>query len=317
MALWLSEDDVRAVLTMEIAMERVEEAMRAAATDTAVDTPRVRTQAAHGTLHVLQAAAPTLGLAGFKYYFIGPEGKCSYVHLVNARTAKLEAVIASGWLGMTRTGAASGIAARHLGPPDARVAGQVGAGAQAPSQLEAVCKACNIERAQVYSRDPARLATFCEAMSDRLGIEVLPAASAAAAVQGADIVNVITNSTQPVLEGAWLSPGQHVNAAGSNAVTRRELDLAAVRRCDLVVVDSRSAARRECGDLLPAVEQGMIRWERLPELGEVIAGMRLGRRSARDITLYESHGMGIQDIYVAEHVLEAARKRRLGRELPF
>ena len=317
MATWLSEADVREVLTMELALERVEEALRATATDAAVDTPRVRTGTSEGTLHVLQAAAPALGLAGFKYYYIGAGGRCSHVHLVDARTARLEAVIDSGWLGMVRTGAASGIATRHLAAPGARVAGQIGAGRQAVGQLEAVCKVRPIERAQVFARDRAKLEAFCAEMAERLAIEVLPAASAEQAVRGAEVVNVVTNASQPVLEGAWLEPGQHVNAAGSNALTRRELDLAAVRRCDLVAVDSRGTARGECGDLLPAVEAGLLRWERLPELGEIAAGLRRGRGSPREITLYESHGMGIQDLYVAERVLAAARARGLGTALPF
>jgi ornithine cyclodeaminase len=153
-------------------------------------------------------------------------------------------------------------------------------------------------------------------MSARLGVPMRVADGAADAVKGAHIVNVITKAAEPVLRGEWLEPGQHVNAAGSNALARREIDLAAVGRCGHVVVDSRGTARNECGDLLPAVEAGLLDWDRLPELGEVIAGRVRGRGSRDEITLYESHGMGLQDLYVAERLVAMARERKLGMDLP-
>ena len=103
-------------------------------------------------------------------------------------------------------------------------------------------------------------------------------ASGAEAVRGADIVNVITKAATPVLEGKWLEPGQHINAAGSNALTRRELRADAVKRCAPVVVDSRGTARNESGDLLPLVDTGLLDWDTLPELGEVIVGRMPGAR---------------------------------------
>jgi ornithine cyclodeaminase len=142
------------------------------------------------------------------------------------------------------------------------------------------------------------------------------AEGAAEAVKGAHIVNVITKAAEPVLRGEWLEPGQHVNAAGSNALARREIDLAAVKRCDPIVVDSRGTARNECGDLLPAIESGLLDWDTLAELGEVIVGRARGRTSRDEITLYESHGMGIQDLYVAERLVAMARERRIGMDLP-
>ena len=136
------------------------------------------------------------------------------------------------------------------------------------------------------------------------------------AVRGVDIINVITKANAPVLLGEWLEAGQHINAAGSNALTRREIDANVVKRCSRVVVDSRATARNESGDLLPLVESGFLDWDALPEVGEVIVGRAPGRTSNDDITLYESHGMGIQDIYTADHVLKTARKQNIGVDLP-
>ncbi len=144
-----------------------------------------------------------------------------------------------------------------------------------------------------------------------------PAASAADALRGADIVNtVMTKSSTPVFDGALLEAGQHVNAAGGNALDRRELDLTAIRRADVIVVDSREVARDECGDLLPAVEAGVVHWDHLRDLGDVLAGHRTGRTTAEEITLFESQGMALEDLYMARHVLDAARRRGLGIDLP-
>jgi ornithine cyclodeaminase len=153
-------------------------------------------------------------------------------------------------------------------------------------------------------------------MSKATGVEVKPADSAEAAVRGSHVVNVITKSAEPVLKGAWLEPGQHVNAAGSNALTRREIDDEAVKKCGLITVDGRGTAEKECGDLLSAVEKGWLRWGYLTEIGEVISGKAPGRTSAQQITLYESHGMGLQDLWVGVKLLELARARGVGTELP-
>jgi ornithine cyclodeaminase len=128
---------------------------------------------------------------------------------------------------------------------------------------------------------------------------------------------VITTSATPVLEGDWLDPGVHVNAAGSNALIRRELDEAAVRRAGLVCVDSRAVAIRECGDLLPLIEKGRIHEGQLVELGEVVAGLRPGRTDSGQVTLFESHGMAIQDLAVAQRLFAMATERGMGTRLPW
>jgi ornithine cyclodeaminase len=217
---------------------------------------------------------------------------------------------------MVRTGAASGVATRYLARKDAAVVGMIGAGKQAIGQLEAVCNVRAIREARVYSRSAERARIFCETMSLRLGVAVRAVASVAEAVRGADIVNLVTKASTPVLLGEWLEPGQHINAAGSNSLIRRELDEEAIKRCATVAVDSRSTARNECGDLLPLVEKGFLDWNTLPELGEVILGRVPGRSAITEITLYESHGMAVQDIYVGAALLALAREQGVGVDLP-
>jgi len=316
MVTYLKESDVKQLLTMDIALEWTGRSLHDRALGKAIDIPRVRTHIPQGIQHVLQAAAPELGYIGFKYYYTRPTGKVFYVHLTDIETGKLTAIIEAVWMSNVRTGAASGVATQALAREDASVVGQIGAGFQAIGQLEAVCAVRRITKAQVFSRNADKAAAFCRAMSDKLGLAVEPAATPRDAVRGAHIVNVITKAATPVLEGAWLEPGQHINAAGSNALNRAEIDEAAVERCTLVTVDARGTAQAECGDLAPLVKRGRLAWETLTEIGDVLAGKTPGRRSAADITLYESHGMGIQDLYVGAKVLELARARGIGIALP-
>jgi alanine dehydrogenase len=315
MVRYLKEDDVKRLLTMTLALESTERALKDRALGRAIDVPRARIHLPAGTQHVLQAAAPELGLIGFKYYYTRPGGKSFYVHLINTATAKLDAIIEAVWMSMVRTGAASGVATRCLANPEASIVGQIGAGFQAIGQLEAVCHVRKIRSARIFARNRDKLQAFCGTMSQKLGIEVMPADSAQAAVHGAHIVNVVTRAAAPVLAGEWLEPGQHVNAAGSNSLIRRELDEAAVGKCDVITVDARGTARNECGDLLPAVEKGLLQWESLAEIGEVIVGRVPGRTSPHQITLYESHGMGVQDLYVGAAVAAFARERGVGTDL--
>lgn len=317
MVLFLNEADVQQLLTMDIALTQVERALKDRALGRAIDVPRARIQTPAGIQHVLQACAPELGYTGFKYYYTVPgQRSATYVHLINMKSGKLEAIVEAVLLGMTRTGAASGVAAKYLANPGASVLAQLGAGYQGMGQLEAVVKALNITEARVYARTRDKLEAWCKKMTDKLGIPVIAAASAPEAISGAQVVNIMTKSATPVIDGDWLQAGQHVNAAGSNALSRSEIDAKTIARCKLITVDSRGTARNECGDLIAAAETGRINWETLTEIGDVIAGRVAGRTTKEDITLYESHGMGIQDVYTAAKLVELARSRKVGTELP-
>lgn len=317
MTRYLNEHDVERLLTMPIALEAVDQALKDRALGRAVDVPRVRAHIPAGTLHMMEGAAPELGYIGFKaYYAMHGKGTRYYLNLFNCNSGKLDAIIAASFIGMLRTGAASGVAARYLAREDASIVAMLGAGKQAVGQLEAVCGTRDVREVRVYSRTRERAEKFCATMSTRIAAVLRPVDSVAEAVRGADIINLVTKASSPVLGGDLLEPGQHMNAAGSNALSRREIDEAAVRRAGRIVVDSRSTARNECGDLLPLVERGYLQWEMLPELGEVITGRVPGRTTRDEITLYESHGMALQDIYVGARVLALAQQQGIGVDLP-
>jgi alanine dehydrogenase len=190
-----------------------------------------------------------------------------------------------------RTAAASAVATQWLARPDAGILAILGSGVQARSHLEALRLVRPLGEARVWS--PRNGTAFAE----RHGIRA--AGSAEEAVRGADVVVVATSSRTPVLHGAWLSPGAHVNAVGAVRPDWRELDDETVRRARLYV-ESREAATREAGDVIAAGEP-------FAEIGEVVAGTRPGRQSADEITLFKSVGVAVADVVAADLVWRAAR----------
>lgn len=316
MALFLSENDVKQVLTAAMALEGVESAHRDLSLGQAQDTPRARTRLPQTALHILQGALPAQGVLGYKAYTTNRSGNRFLVHLFDAASGLLLAVIEADYMGMIRTGAASGIAARCLARPDARVAGVFGAGWQAEGHVLALCAALPLEKVKVFSRNREKLAAFCQRMSGMTGVAVVPAASAEETVRGSDIVGTVTTAVQPLFDAEWLRPGTHINAAGSNALIRQELSEATLRRCALIAVDAVPTALAEAGDLLPLLEKGRLHARQLVELGDILTGKHAGRTSAEQVTVFESQGMAIQDLAVALRVVAAARGRGLGSELP-
>ena len=316
MALFLTEKDVKFVLTVEMAMEAVESAHRDLALGVAQDTPRQRSRLPQTALHILQGALSAQGIIGYKAYTSNRSGNRFLLHLFDAASGRLRAVIESDYLGMIRTGASSGVAAKWLARPDTHVAGVFGSGWQAEGHVRAICATLPLERVKVFSRDAAKLGDFCRRMSEVTGVAVQAAASAEETVRGSDLLGTVTTSAQPLFDAAWLEEGTHINAAGSNALIRQELSEAAIRRCQQVVVDAIPTALAEAGDLLPLLEKGRLHARQLVELGDVVVGRHAGRQSAAEITLFESQGMAIQDLAVGLRVLAAAEAAGLGQEIP-
>jgi ornithine cyclodeaminase/alanine dehydrogenase-like protein (mu-crystallin family) len=150
-------------------------------------------------------------------------------------------------------------------------------------------------------------------MSQACGIEVVAAGSPEEAARGLDIICTATTSREPVLRGEWLSPGQHLNVVGSNFLAKTEIDVEVIKRAKVVAIDSKDQGRMEAGDLVAALDQGVIEWIDITELGRVIAMRSAGRQSPQDITLFKSLGIGLEDIAVANKVYQKAKEANLGR----
>jgi ornithine cyclodeaminase/alanine dehydrogenase-like protein (mu-crystallin family) len=313
--LLLTEDDVRRCLTMDMALEAVEEGLRRLALDEAQNIPRTRAQTDHVMLHVLSAAAKSLGVAGYKAYTTSRTGAQFHLALFDGKTGAMQALMHADFLGQMRTGAASGVATRHMARADASEVGVIGSGKQARTQVQAVCKVRAVHRVQVYSPSEERRRQFAAEMSEICQTEMEPVDRSEAAVHNKDIVITATTSREPVVNGHWIAQGTHINAVGSNFLGKAELDVLTVRRCKSIVVDSKDQARLEAGDLVQALEEGGIHWADVHELGQVVVGRNVGRAHPQDVTLFKSLGIGIEDLAVAARVYAKARAEGVGREL--
>lgn len=299
----VTEQQVREAVTMPEAMELVEGMLLRLAAGRAVNHPRRRVAMESRTLlHYMAGGDNDNGLVGIKVYASNPAvGAPNFeVLLFDSNTAQLLAAIEANILGQIRTGAASGVATRHLAREDASRVAIFGSGFQAETQLEAVSCARKLDRVRVFSRKPARREAFAQRMGERLGLSVAASESPEEALDGADIVITVTNSRSPVFPGRLLRPGAHINAAGSNHVMRREIDGDTVQMATLIAVDSMEQAHMEAGDLTQAAADGVFDWAEACELHEVLAGNRPGRTSAEQITLFESQGLAIEDIAMAD-----------------
>lgn len=332
MALVLREDDVRALLSMPDAMRVLEGMFQRQGAGEIRNQPRVRVTlpAGRGVTHTLPAyvpgqagdpAADGPGFVGLKTYTAVGGAVRFVVLLSSAEDGRLLAIIEANLLGQTRTGAASGVATRHMARPDASVAALIGAGGQARTQALALVAARPLKTLLVYARDPERRAAFCREVAEVIGVETRPAASAEEAVRAAEIVVTATTAREPVMRGEWLRPGAHVNAMGSNWGHRREVDTETVLRSDLIAVDDLQQAQIEAGDLLIPEHEGRFSLVeaasegRLVELGRIVAGSVAGRPSAEAITLFKSLGIGAEDVATAAFVYQQARERGLGEEI--
>jgi ornithine cyclodeaminase/alanine dehydrogenase-like protein (mu-crystallin family) len=317
LALFLTETEVDRLLPMAVAVEVLEAAFREQGSGRATNRPRQRVHTPQGMLHLMAAALPAEGVLGFKAYTTIAGQARFHVWLYDLQTGALLAVMEANRLGQRRTGAASGVATRHLARAEAVTMGLFGTGWQAETQLEAVCAVRDLREVRVYSRSAERREAFASRMSAALSIRVRAVDEPRAAVVGAGIVTTATSSREPVLLGEWLEPGMHLNIVGSNSLLKREVDDAAVERADVVVVDARDHVRLEGGDLLGALERGRLFPEALIELGEVVAGRTRGRGDTEEITLFKSHGLALEDVAVGAHVYREARAQGMGVELPF
>jgi len=222
----------------------------------------------------------------------------------DAATGRPLALLDGSVVTAMRTGAASGVATRLLARPDAGTLGVIGAGGQAEWQVRAVLAARPIRRVSVFARDPSARAAFATRMAEATGVETHAVDSAREAVADADVVCCATTATEPVFDAGWLHPGAHVNGIGAFRLGMVELPPALFGQAAVVAVDSREAAMAEAGDLVAAIERGLVKREALVEIGSI------RREWARDrpegaITVFKSVGLAIQDVAAAE--LIAAR----------
>ncbi len=316
MTLYLTETEVGEILTMDLAIDAVEEVFEARGRGEVINHPRSRIALGSGSYNLMAAGWPDKGIVGSKSYVGGSGGISFQVLIYGASGEGLLGILDANLMGQVRTGAASGVATRYMARwcENGKVA-VIGSGYQARTQLEAVAKVRELGTASVYSRTAENRQAFATAMTEQLELQVTPAGTIEECVEGADIIIVMTNAREPVLLGEMVKERVHINAAGANGWQRRELDTRAVAKCDLIATDDIEQAKIECADLMAPADTGRIRWEQVVNLGEIVAGVHPGRTDESQITLFESQGVAMEDIAVGKRVLDLARERGIGTEL--
>ena len=313
MARLLREADVQRLVTIADAIDALEFAFREWAAGRADNQPRRRVRG-EVALATMSAALPARRLVGFKAYTAGRHGVRFWVHLYQAETGQPLAVIEADHLGRLRTGAASAVATKFLARADASVLTILGTGSQALTQVLGVCAVRPITQVRVVSRDPERRRRFMATVREQWQAGEVREAAAEAALTGAQVITTITSAASPVLRGAWLESGQHLNLCGSNISDHREVDAEVVRRASLVVADDVDAARLEAGDLLLAEAEGQLDWQSVTSLKDAVTGAV--RRSTREqISLFKSVGLALEDIALAAVLLERAERDGVGESL--
>ncbi len=324
----LSRSDVQQAITMRDAIAIVREAFAQLSTGRATVPLRVPVPLTqHSAVTLFMPAylhdSNALGVKIVSVHNQNPAKHLPLIHalvvVIDAATGKPLAAMEGGYLTALRTGAAGGVATDLLARREARVAAIIGAGVQGRTQLLATAAVRKLERVYVFDAARERAETFVREMKEmrelaELGLRV--AATPREAVREADVVCTATTSSKPVFDGNDLKAGAHVNAIGAYTPEMQEVDPITLQRASKIVIDARSGALAEAGDLIIAIRQGVIKEADIyAEIGEIAAGLKRGRERDDEITYFKSVGNAAQDASVARAIYDAAVKQGLGVEV--
>jgi len=272
-----------------------------------------------GVLAMMPAYVGDLDTMGVKVISVFPgnhgtqfDSHQGMVMLFDTHNGRPLAIIDASEITAIRTAAASGVATKILAREDASDLVILGSGVQAREHLRAMLFIRNIKRTRVWNPYPDLARQFAESEGVLQGIDIEPVEGEKADVEGADIICTVTPSLEPVLFGDTIPDGAHINAVGASQPNARELDAATVVKSRMFV-DCRESALKESGDFLFARQEGEVSDKHiLGEIGEILLGRVEGRKSADDITLFESLGMASEDVISAQHVYSKAVEKGMG-----
>jgi alanine dehydrogenase len=318
MPLYITEQEVAELITMEDALKAIDNVFLLAGTGRASVGVRQRPRIERSMIQLMGGAAEGVGL-GLKAYTVTPSGVRFVVLLFDEESGELLASIEADHLGRMRTGAASGVATRYMAPENAKRLGVIGSGWQSVPQIEAVCSVREIEEVRIFSPNRDHREAAADAAAKRVDAVVRATATVEDAVENAEVVVTITTSREPVLSVTHLRPDCHINAVGSNRIGAAELDESVFSAAKAVAADSIDQAKLEAGDLARAVSAGAMSWDRVVELGSIVAASRTSegwRRPEKGLTVFESLGVGTEDVALARTVYERAKSSGTGRKFP-
>lgn len=321
MPLLLSEPEVRQVLGMDELIDGMQRALMEFSEGAAVQPLRTVLEigAAKSYFGVMPAHLPSLGALGAKLVTVfegnherGLPSHLATILLLDETTGGLEAVIDGRYITEARTAAVSAVSVRLLAREEPAILALIGSGVQAASHLDAIGRVRRLREVRVWSPHPDHRRAFAERHGPGLDLPIVAAESAAAAADAADLIVLATASRTAVLRSEWVKDGAHICAIGACRPDQREMDTPLVARAR-VYVDSRRGALAEAGDLVLPIREGAIGEAQIVgELGELAAGRCEGRRTSRDVTIFKSLGMAVEDVAAARLAFERARAAGIG-----
>ena len=321
----LTQPEVRRLLPMRTCMDLMAEALRSLGRGEGINPLRsaLRLPDERGILGLMPGMSGSPAALGLKVVTVFPgnhgtqyDSHQGLVVLFDTEHGLPTAILDASEVTAIRTAAASGVATELLARQDATELAILGSGVQARTHLESMLEARPFQRVRVYSPTEENRLIFAERESERHGIPVEAVSSAEDAARDASVICTVTSAREPVLQGAWIAPGTHVNAAGSSVKSTRELDTDAVVRARLFV-DRRESTLNEAGDFLFPKNEGAIDDTHIVgEIGEILLGEVAGRESDDEITLFKSLGLAVEDLVSAHYVLERARAEGVGVSVP-
>jgi len=313
-ALWLDEPAIAELLSLPDAIDVLADAYRLSAHGLAASMRRAHLREGDAILHAVGGTIAGAGLTGTKTWVYTPKGAAPLLVLFSLDDGRVLGVLEAFHLGQLRTAATTGLGTRVLARDDARTLALLGTGKQAHTQASAVLAVRpGIEAVRLFGRDADRRGRLAARLRSDHGVEVSEHGDPADAVAGADVITSVTRAAEPLLTGAMIAPGAHINAVGAIVPSRRELDESAVGRCDVVVADSAAQARDDAGELRAAVAAGRLSWDAVQDLAAVVDGTPRTLRDPDDVTLLKALGVGLSDVALGAEVLRRARASGAGR----
>ncbi|MEW6411272.1 MAG: ornithine cyclodeaminase family protein [Candidatus Zixiibacteriota bacterium] len=321
MPLMLSRQDVMKVLDMKDCIEVTQQAFAEMANGTAVLPLRTNIKPPDGLSLYMPAYLQRLGALACKIVTVYKDNPAKHnmpvvvgkVLLQDPQTGDVMCIMDGGYLTAIRTGAASGVATKYLARDvKGQVAGIFGAGVQAGAQLWAMSAVRPLSRALVYDKVEKAVDNFIKTWSEKLNLDIAKADSADHLLEQADIICAATSSPTPIFDGSKVREGTHINGIGSHTPNARELDTAIIKR-SMLVADSYEACLSEAGDIMIPIQEGAIDKSHMKaELGEIVTGKKYGRRDDKQITIFKSNGLAIQDAATAKLIYDKAVAAGIG-----
>jgi len=334
MALLIRDEDVRKVVTPEDVIGAVENVYRQHGLGKVQDTPRREVRMRGKDLPHLAAGTTSVGqglaylgeenvvVISHTFHFHETEERSkefppvrlnpNLIHVIDAKEGRTLAIIRSPYASWMRTSAAGAVGLKYLARRDSKTVGVIGTGLQVKGQLFFLSKVMKIENVLAHS-GRRKDVEFAKEMGSRVGVDIKSCDSVESVVRDADVLVTATRSTEPLVRGDWVKKGTHINSIGADDPQKVELDVATLKRADKVVVDS-DRAIVWIGQIMNAVKQGALKAENISSIGQVVAGVKRGRESDDEITVFSCEGSNMQTAGVAFKVYERVKRAGLGIE---